>query len=417
MGQVRSIMLLISGGNIKVNKTNNQETIAAESGTSLFANGLIWFGAGVSLAEILSGTSFATLGLVRGALAILAGHLIGGLLMFLAGVIGAKTRKSSMETVKLSFGKYGSLLFCVLNITQLVGWTAIMIYDGALAANGIFDIGSWIWCLIIGILIALWIFVGIKSLEKLNTAAMALLFLLTLILCKVIFFDGNGSWGASDGISFGAAVELAIAMPLSWLPLISDYTSKAKEPVKASAVSAVTYSIISCWMYFIGMGAAALAGSSDIAQIMLSAGLGIAGLVIIIFSTVTTTYLDAFSAGVSAVSLSKKISDRWFAIAVTGIGTILAIIFPMDDITGFLYFIGSVFAPMIAVLIADFFILKRNSFNSGIDIANLIVWFAGFVCYRLFMRIDLITGSTIPAMAITFVLCLIVGIIRKKSSK
>ena len=82
-------------------------------------------------------------------------------------------------------------------------------------------------------------------------------------------------------------------------------------------------------------------------------------------------------------------------------------IFPMDDITGFLYFIGSVFAPMIAVLIADFFILKRNSFNSGIDIANLIVWFAGFVCYRLFMRIDLITGSTTPAMAITFVLCLI----------
>ena len=101
-------------------KTNNSAHVCAENGTSLFANGLIWFGAGVSLAEILSGTSFAPLGLARGALAIILGHLIGGVLMFLAGVIGAKTRKSSMETVKLSFGKYGSLLFSVLNIVQLL---------------------------------------------------------------------------------------------------------------------------------------------------------------------------------------------------------------------------------------------------------------------------------------------------------
>ena len=47
-------------------------------------------------------------------------------------------------------------------------------------------------------------------------------------------------------IWFGAAVELSVAMPLSWLPLISDYTREAKEPVKAAAVSAVTYGIVSC---------------------------------------------------------------------------------------------------------------------------------------------------------------------------
>lgn len=45
-------------------------------------------------------------------------------------------------------------------------------------------------------------------------------------------------------MTFGAAVELAVAMPLSWLPLISDYTREAKEPVKATAVSAVTYGIV-----------------------------------------------------------------------------------------------------------------------------------------------------------------------------
>ena len=103
-----------------------------EKRTSVFSNGLIWFGAGVSLAEILTGTYFAPLGFGKAMAAILLGHLIGGLMMFAAGMIGAKERKSAMETVKMSFGERGSLLFAILNVLQLVGWTAIMIYDGAL---------------------------------------------------------------------------------------------------------------------------------------------------------------------------------------------------------------------------------------------------------------------------------------------
>ncbi|MBR0179242.1 MAG: cytosine permease, partial [Firmicutes bacterium] len=98
--------------------------------TSLFENGLIWFGAGVSIAEILTGTYFAPLGFGKGILAILIGHIIGCGLLFLAGLIGGRVRKSAMETVKMSFGQKGSLLFACLNILQLVGWTAIMIYDG-----------------------------------------------------------------------------------------------------------------------------------------------------------------------------------------------------------------------------------------------------------------------------------------------
>lgn len=96
-----------------------------KKGTSVFSNGLIWFGAGVSLAEILTGTYFAPLGFGKAMAAILLGHLIGGLMMFAAGMIGAKERKSAMETVKMSFGERGSLLFAVLNVLQLVGWTAI----------------------------------------------------------------------------------------------------------------------------------------------------------------------------------------------------------------------------------------------------------------------------------------------------
>ena len=130
----------------------------SEKRTSVFSNGLIWFGAGVSLAEILTGTYFAPLGMGKGLLAIIVGHIIGCLMLFLAGVIGGKVRKSAMETVKMSFGEKGSLLFAVLNVLQLVGWTAIMIYDGALAADGLLHSGIWIWAIVIGILIIVWYF-------------------------------------------------------------------------------------------------------------------------------------------------------------------------------------------------------------------------------------------------------------------
>ena len=261
----------------------------------------------------------------------------------------------------------------------------------------------------IGALIVLWVMIGIKNLGRVNTVAMGALFVLTIILRFVIFGKGSMANTSGEGMTFGAAVELSVAMPLSWLPLISDYTREAKNPVKATAVSAITYGIVSCWMYVIGMGAAIFTGESDVAQIMVKAGLGTAGLLIIVFSTVTTTFLDAYSAGVSSESLSAKINGKWVAVAVTAIGTAGAIFLPLADITEFLYFIGSVFAPMIAIQMADFFILKQNDESSALNIRNLIIWFVGFIAYRLLMKVDMVVGNTLPDMLITMMLCVAAG--------
>ena len=383
--------------------------------TSLFENGLIWFGAGLSIAEILTGTSFASLGFGKGILAIIIGHIIGCLMLFCAGIIGGKERKSAMDTVTMSFGADGSKFFAFLNVLQLVGWTSIMIYDGALAANGIFNTGNWVWCLVIGALIILWVVIGITNLGKINTVAMAALFILTIIMCKVIFFsDTSGVKVSGDSMSFGAAVELAVAMPLSWLPLISDYTREAKEPVKATLVSTIVYGIVSCWMYIIGMGAAIFTGESDVAQIMVKAGLGIIGLLIVVFSTVTTTFLDAYSAGISSETILSKLNGKYVTIAVTVIGTVAAILFPMDDITDFMYLIGSVFAPMIAIQIADYFILKADKSSKKVDMINAVIWVIGFVLYRYLMTVDKHVGNTLPDMAVTIVIAVIIGKISGK---
>lgn len=277
-----------------------------ERKTSVFSNGLLWFGAGISIAEILTGMLLAPLGFAKAFAAIILGHLIGGVVMYLAGLIGGRTGGSAMETVRISFGTQGAKLFAGLNVIQLVGWTAVMVASAALAANTIAAIGvSW-WSLIIGAFIAVWIVMGLKNLSKINVVVMAALFILTIVLSLVVFKGGAPQVPAGD-LTFGGAVELAVAMPLSWLPIISDYTRTAEKPGLATAASCSAYFIASSWMFLIGMGAALFTGQDDIAAIMVQAGLGVAGILVVLLSTVTTTFLDAFSAGVSCQSLVPKV--------------------------------------------------------------------------------------------------------------
>ncbi|MBE6079281.1 MAG: putative hydroxymethylpyrimidine transporter CytX [Veillonella sp.] len=389
------------------------------SETKLLSHGLLWFGAALSIAEIFTGTLFAPLGFEQGVTAILLGHIIGGLLFFLAGLIGANTRRSAMETVRIGFGRQGASGFALANVLQLIGWTTVMIITGAAATNAILPWGTTVWSLIIGGLIILWLVLGYSNLTRLNLVAVGLLFCLTIWLSFIIFDSTSAVAGALQlteyqGLSFGAAVELSAAMPLSWLPLVSDYTRTAKRPVAATVVSTLTYTIVSIWMYVIGLGSAIYAGETDIAAVMLKTGLGLWPLLIIIFATVTTTYLDAFSAGVSLVSIFQNLSEKTTAIALTVLGIILAIFVPMTEYENFLFLIGSVFTPMIAILFTQYFLLKQDASGRKFYLPNLILWLVGFILYRNVMTYETPLGTTFPVMIVIAVLTYIVGRITGK---
>lgn len=384
------------------------------SETKLLSHGLLWFGAALSIAEIFTGTLFAPLGFEQGVIAILLGHIIGGLLFFLAGLIGANTRRSAMETVRIGFGHQGASGFALANVLQLIGWTTVMIITGAAATDAILPWGTITWSLIIGGLIILWLVLGYSNLTRLNLVAVGLLFCLTIWLSFIIFDPSSAVVGAlqltdDQGLSFGAAVELAAAMPLSWLPLVSDYTRTAKRPVAATVVSTLTYSVVSIWMYVIGLGSAIYAGETDIAAVMLKTGLGLWPLLIIIFATVTTTYLDAFSAGVSFVSIFPNLSEKATAISLTVLGIILAILVPMTEYENFLFLIGSVFTPMIAILFTQYFLLKQDASGRKFYLPNLILWLVGFILYRNVMTYETPLGTTFPVMIVIALLTYIVG--------
>lgn len=371
---------------------------------------LIWFGAAVSLAEILTGTFFAPLGLEQGLLAIVVGHLIGGTLFFLVAYASAATGKSAMEVVRRSFGRGGASLFAGANVVQLVGWTAIMIASGAAAAQLLVPaLGFAGWAVVIGALIVLWIAIGVKSMSRVQAAAAVLLFALTLVASSVVFGAGSAPLPlADDSLSFGAAVELAAAMPLSWLPVVGDYTRSAKRPLPATVGTTLAYTLGSCWMFAIGLGCTLFAGSDDIAAVLGQTGLGVAGIIIVVFSTVTTTFLDAQSAGVSAEAIHPVLKAKAGGITAAVVGVALAVFAPVGNFEEFLYLIGSVFAPLATIVCVDF-LLGRDESHTPVNWPNLALWVAGFVLYRFSLAWDIPCGNTLPVMLIIVVAAVVVN--------
>lgn len=397
-----------------------------KNSVSNLGHSLLWFGAAVSIAEIATGVLIAPLGLEKGMLAILIGHLIGTGILYLAGYIGARSKLPAIESTGISFGKYGSYLFSVLNILQLLGWTAIMVIYGARAMRSVtqqlFGFQSEAgMCVLIGLLISIWILVGIKKLDKVNVFAVGGLFVITVILSFIIFNNPSMQGYADMGaMTFGGAVELSAIMPLSWLPLIGDYTRYSKSEKGGPLVSAISYFVGSCWMYAIGLGAALYTGDTDIANILLSAGMGIAALIIVIFSTVTTTFLDVYSAAVSFLNIRPKTNEKAAALTVCVLGTAIAAFVPIERYESFLYLIGSVFAPLFAILLTEYFILKKEALqeDNPINWQNLILWIVGVIIYRFFMQFDFYLGITLPVMLINSILYIIlwrVQICLKKS--
>lgn len=367
---------------------------------SNFNLGVLWFGAAVSLAEILTGALLAPLGLAKGLLAILVGHIIGGLLFYGAGKMGSETKYTAIESTTLSFGKRGAPFFALLNVTQLIGWTGVMIATGASALNVVSmtwfkPLGTLLFSVIIAVLICIWLLIGFKRLSQLNLIAVCGLFVVSILLGYVAFTSNQPGDTQYMPLSFGIALELSVVMPLSWLPLISDYTRLSKKPEKAPIFSALGYFIGSVLMYTIGLGAALFAGTSDISVILIKAGLPVIALIIILFSTVTTTFLDVYSAAIS-FKVIKNINEKVLSIIICILGMLLAIFIPTSGYENFLYLIGSAFSPLFAILLTDYYLLKKNHAHKQLHIPNAAIWCLGVIIYRLMTHLNTRLGSTLP---------------------
>lgn len=385
-----------------------------EKRTSVFSNVIIWFGVAISVSEIVCGIEIGEAAKLSDIwFPLVLGHVLGGIMLYFVGLIGARVRVNAMETTASTFGKYGSKFFAILNLTQLIGWIAVLNAQGAMALAGLnLPISFPVTCVILAVLIAAWVFVGLRKTAKITTVVMGLLAVLLVVLTAKLFgVDAaaatqtvGATHNASHQLGFWTIFEISIAMPLSWLPVISDYTKDVEKPVPATIASAVAYTLASLWMYFVGLQIAGLGlgVENGIAQSILLAGIGIPGIIIVTLSTVTTNFLAANSAGESAKAIYNKLNPKVGGVVVCVLSTILAIWGIVDHYISFLYLIAAVFAPMAAVLLVSYFFVKEHLDQKGFWIWNLISWAVGFAVYEIAVNtgVDWI-GPTILAVAVS----------------
>lgn len=389
-----------------------------ENRTGLFTNGIIWFGVAISVSEIEAGIGIGAMSSISSLwIPLVLGHILGGILLFLVGLIGAKVRLNAMETTTSTFGSNGSKFFAILNVSQLIAWIAVLNAQGATALAGLnLPISFALTCILLATFIAIWVYIGLQRSSKIASIIMGILTILLLALTVKLyaidvshlfsFSNLSNMAGNKSALGFWNVFEISIAMPISWLPVISDYTKDVVKPVKATVVSAVAYTIASLWMYFIGIEIAGIGVNVTIAQAILVAGLGIPGILILVLSTVTTNFLAANSAGESAKAICSKLNPKSAGIIISFISAGLAISGIMDHYIGFLYLIASVFAPMAAVLLVSFYLDKNHGDNGrGTWYWNIFAWFVGFIVYQVTVNMDSIfLGPTLLAIIVSALL-------------
>ena len=386
---------------------------------------LLWAGVAISLAEIWAGGFLAPMGFWLGIGAIVLGHIIGNTFMALGGIIGSEHGIMSMVSVRPSFGIRGSSLAAVLNIIQLIGWASIMLIIGGRAGamlgkpmGGILASKS-LWIIAIGLGTLLWAQVTGKPIWRVLQKLTVIGLLLLMVLMSGVSVKEFGS-GVFDirprEMPFMIGLDLVIAMPISWMPLVSDYSRFSKRTAPAFWNTWLGYFLISSWMYVLGLTATMVAGAGDpgslILQLMGGVGLAVPALIMVVFSTITTGFPDVYSATCSTMNISQKFSSKTILWAAGIISILVALVFPMEQYENFLFLIGAMFVPLFGVVLTDYFFIQNRQINvknlyrsqgpywyaNGFNGVALICWAVGFLVYELIALTKYPIGGSLPSL-------------------
>jgi NCS1 family nucleobase:cation symporter-1 len=386
---------------------------------------LLWAGVAISLAEIWAGGFLAPMGFWLGLGAIVLGHIIGNTFMALGGIIGSEHGIMSMVSVRPSFGIRGSNLAAVLNIIQLIGWASIMLIIGGRAGamlgkpmGGILASKS-LWIIAIGLGTLLWAQVTGKSIWRILQKLTVIGLLLLMVLMSGVSVKEFGS-GVFDikpqEMPFMIGLDLVIAMPISWMPLVADYSRFSKRTAPAFWNTWLGYFLISSWMYVLGLTATLVAGAGDpgslILQLMGGMRLAIPALIMVVFSTITTGFPDVYSATCSTMNISQKFSSKKILWAAGIISILVALVFPMEQYENFLFLIGAMFVPLFGVVLTDYFFIQNRQIDAqnlyrsqgpywyanGFNGVALICWAIGFLVYELIALAKYPIGGSMPSL-------------------
>jgi NCS1 family nucleobase:cation symporter-1 len=415
----------------------------------LLDTSLLWGNLGVSLLVLVAGTYLVpALSLREAFLAILLGSLIGNAMLGLAAMIGAGARVPAMVLMRAPLGRRGSWGPTVLNAAQCVGWSIFELLIIATAVAALSDelLGfraQWLWTLVFGgIALALALLGPIDFVRKLVRKAAVWAVLASLLYLTWWALDGSGVGGLWDrggegGSSVLAGVDLVVAITVSWIPLVADYTRFSRSRAAAFWGTSGGYFVASIWMWALG---AVLFFSRDVTDaaalpVAVAAG-GIGAVLALLAVTVDETdeaFANVYSTAVSIQNLAPRVPQRPLLVAVAAVATFGALTIDLLSYESFLLMLGSFFVPLFGVLLADWLAAGRRYREDDVFGAPTVrwgmiaAWIAGFALYQWLQPVgpswwtdalgeppDYGIGATLPSFIVTFVLAYAIAALGKR---
>ncbi|GAA1861470.1 cytosine permease [Asanoa iriomotensis] len=321
-------------------------------------------------------------------LAIVVGAVIGSLLLGLGAAAGAREGAPTMVLLRGLLGRRLSYLPTVFNLIQCIGWATFEIFIIATAAAQVLDAPKWPFVLVAGVA-ATFMAMRPRGAVRLlaRYAVWAALIAGAYLFVEVLRAGPQPLTG--DAGSFWTAVDVVIAMPVSWFPLVADYTRYTRSGRAAFAGAAVGYgaATIACFL----LGALALAaygaGGLDVVGALLAVPLGAVALAVLVVVEVDEAFANVYSTAVSAGNIVERIDRRLLAVVVGAAATLLALAVDIVSYEPFLFLIGAVFVPLVGVFAIAYFVLPRGRWDVSATAPArpwlLLPWAAGFVAYQL----------------------------------
>lgn len=412
------------------------------SGKNFF---VLWSSLGIGLLVISAGSFISSSNLTEAIIAIVVGSIVGSVLLALAGKIGSDHSVPSIVSMRPAFGLHGSYLLTILNIFQLIGWSTFEITILSKAAN-IFSNGYidfHIWSIIFGAVIILFCILGPLKIVKqwLTKFAVWIVYGSTIFMLANIILTINGigfgnilatnisvATGTGSSLSFFNSLDLVIAMPLSWLPLVADYNRFAKNSKNAFFGTFIGFSITNCLFYVIGL----LLGISDVFEILVAIQAFFYGfiLLVLIVDEVDNVFANIFSSAMSFKNIYNKMNYKYLVVFFTGLGVLLANLVPIQQYESFLLIIGAMFAPLFAIVLSDYYIVRKGQIpvemfyekTNKVKASSFFAFLIGCITYLILSPISwfhaadlgLNIGSTIPSIAISILVFLVIELLIKK---
>ncbi len=388
----------------------------------------LWFSLGVGLLVMQMGAYLLpALSPLHALIAIAIGSLIGAGLLGWVGKLGCDSGLSSAGLMHSVYGRRFARLPIVLNIIQLLGWGSfelVVMRDATVALgkqSGIMGAADWPWLatLLWGGVILLLMSGSMTTLVRRIISRVALpLVIASLLWLSWQFLKMAGATGLGNlmaregagGMSMLGAVDLVIAMPISWLPLVADYARHGKSGKSALTGAWTGFALANIWCYSLGVLVALTLPSEDLVTALLLAQGGLIALSLILIDEVDNAYGDAYSGAMSAHSLQPGWSIRRWGLLIAALCTALAMVLPMHSLEPFLLLLSSCFVPLFGVM------LGRLAF--GTDAVQLMqkapamrwdavaIWGLGIAFYHLLPYVSTALGSALPTLALTFVVAL-----------